>query len=111
MRNCNTDAIKNTKACRQHASEWQQYQKHRTRSTYNGVRRMLQHANENLEWQQNHTPYSHSHEQPQPSTVRKNFFSPARYYCVETICAPCGTVIAWAKFDKAESPSNILFHC
>ncbi|KAF8883466.1 hypothetical protein BD779DRAFT_1612302 [Infundibulicybe gibba] len=25
-----------------------------------------------------------------------------------TICAPCGVVIAWTKFDKAESPTNIL---
>jgi hypothetical protein len=27
---------------------------------------------------------------------------------VETICAPCGVVIAWTKFAKAESPTNIL---
>jgi len=27
---------------------------------------------------------------------------------VETICAPCGVVIAWTKFDKSESPTNIL---
>ena len=27
---------------------------------------------------------------------------------METICAPCGVVIAWAKFAKAESPTNIL---
>ena len=33
---------------------------------------------------------------------------PQRFYCVETICAPCGVVIAWAKFAKAESPTNIL---
>ena len=30
------------------------------------------------------------------------------FYCVETICAPCGVVIAWTKFAKAESPTNIL---
>src|SRR6266498_995200 len=29
-------------------------------------------------------------------------------YCVETICAPCGTVIAWTKFDRSESPTNIM---
>jgi len=39
---------------------------------------------------------------------RKHYFSPNRFYCVETICAPCGVVIAWTKFDKAESPTNIL---
>ncbi|RDB26707.1 hypothetical protein Hypma_005269, partial [Hypsizygus marmoreus] len=31
-----------------------------------------------------------------------------RYYCVETICALCGVVIAWTKFAKAELPTNIL---
>ncbi|EDR02933.1 uncharacterized protein LACBIDRAFT_331942 [Laccaria bicolor S238N-H82] len=34
--------------------------------------------------------------------------SPSRFYCVETITAPCGVVIAWAKFPKSESPTNIL---
>ncbi|KAF8982535.1 hypothetical protein BDQ17DRAFT_1394049 [Cyathus striatus] len=31
-----------------------------------------------------------------------------RYYCVETICAPCGVVKAWAKFTKSEGPVQIL---
>ena len=39
---------------------------------------------------------------------RKNFFGPSQFYCVETICAPCGVVIAWTKFDRSESPTNIL---
>jgi len=38
----------------------------------------------------------------------KNYFTPHRSYCVETICAPCGVVIAWAKFAKSESPTNFL---
>ena len=38
----------------------------------------------------------------------KELFTPPRIYCVETICAPCGVVIAWAKFTNAESPTNIL---
>ena len=37
-----------------------------------------------------------------------NYFSLARFYCVETICAPCGVVIAWTKFDRSESATNIL---
>jgi hypothetical protein len=36
------------------------------------------------------------------------YFSPNRFYCVETICAPCGVVITWTIFPKAESPTNIL---
>ncbi|KAM6503968.1 hypothetical protein JOM56_000911 [Amanita muscaria] len=38
----------------------------------------------------------------------KDCFIPPKMYCVETICAPCGVVVAWAKFVKAESPTNIL---
>ncbi|TFK31046.1 hypothetical protein BDQ12DRAFT_701665 [Crucibulum laeve] len=37
-----------------------------------------------------------------------NYFIAPQFYCVETICAPCGVVIAWTKFAKAESPTNIL---
>jgi hypothetical protein len=41
-------------------------------------------------------------------THRRNYFTPSYFYCVETICAPCGIVIAWTKFAKSESPTNIL---
>ena len=50
------------------------------------------------------------HDQPAPertSQVKHHFVAP-RYYCVESICAPCRVVIAWTKFAKAESPTNIL---
>jgi hypothetical protein len=46
-------------------------------------------------------------EEPAENQAKDQFF-PSRTYCVETICAPCGVVIAWAKFIKAESPTNIL---
>ena len=48
------------------------------------------------------------HDEPIPDREHKNYFSAPGSYCVETICAPCGVVIAWAKFPKAESPTNIL---
>ena len=32
----------------------------------------------------------------------------SKIYCVETIFATCGVVVAWAKFAKSESPTNIL---
>ena len=48
------------------------------------------------------------HDEPMLEMEYKNYFSAPRFYCVETICAPCGVVIAWAKFPKAESPTNIL---
>jgi len=30
------------------------------------------------------------------------------FYYVETVCAPCDVVIAWTKFTKAKSKTNIL---
>ena len=48
------------------------------------------------------------HDEDASSQSRKdNYFVP-RFYCVETICAPCGAVHAWTLFDKAESPTHIL---
>lgn len=48
------------------------------------------------------------HDQPTPNVETSNYFSPSCFYCVETICAPCGVVIAWTNFPKAESLTNIL---
>lgn len=73
-----------------------------------GVRRMLQRPNENLPWNPARNRPVQPHDIPTPETQSAHYFSPSRFYCVETICAPCGVVIAWAKFAKAESPSNIL---
>jgi hypothetical protein len=69
---------------------------------------MLRRPQDLQPWQSqlNHPHQPHDEEMPEP--VLKHYFSPARYYCVETIVAPCGVVIAWTKFDKSESPTNIL---
>ena len=62
-----------------------------------------------MPWQPNIQRHVQPHDQEDASEhQRKNYFSPNRFYCVETICAPCGTVIAWTKFAKAESPTHIL---
>jgi len=47
------------------------------------------------------------HDEPDSETQKTNYFGSSQFYCIETICAPYGTVIAWAKFAKAESPTNI----
>ena len=69
---------------------------------------MLQRQNESLPWQpliqQTHQP----HDEATVDIQRDNYSTPNCFYCVETICAPCGVVIAWAKFAKSESPTNIL---
>ncbi len=63
-----------------------------------------------MEWLPNPIQHDHHpHDGPAlPDRAVKNYFSPNWYYCVETVCAPCGTVIAWAKFARSESPSHII---
>jgi hypothetical protein len=71
---------------------------------------MLQRPGESQVWNPqrrgpNRQRHDEDNEEPPPSP---NFFGPARCYCVETICAPCGVVIAWTKFARSQSPTNIL---
>lgn len=74
-----------------------------------GIYRMLRRSEEeSLPWIPHKIAENHPHDQPMTSRRHKTYFVASRYYCVETICAPCGVVIAWTKFARAESPSNIL---
>jgi hypothetical protein len=54
---------------------------------------------------ENQQRHDNNNEEP---PLSPNLFGPARYYCVETICASCGVVIAWTKFARSELPTNIL---
>ena len=65
---------------------------------------MLQKPGENMPWNPkprgpNVQRHDDNDEDPPPPP---NYFSPGQWYCLETICAPCGVVIAWTKFDKSE---------
>ncbi|KAF8975052.1 hypothetical protein BDQ17DRAFT_1208619, partial [Cyathus striatus] len=37
-----------------------------------------------------------------------HYFTAPQFYCVETLCAPCGAVITWTKFTKSEGSRNIM---
>ena len=69
---------------------------------------MLNRPNENLAWNPEVPRDVQPHDEDVPEVENKNYFSPKCYYCVEAMVAPCGVVIAWVKFAKAESPTNIL---
>ena len=106
---CPNNKIETTEACQAHASEWRKNIQQRNQSNVNGIHHILQHPGENQAWQ--HSPHSaiqYPHDEDPENSQRKGYFSPNWFYCIETICAPCGVVIAWTKFAKAESPTNIL---
>jgi len=108
MRECSNQKIAGTQACEQHKREWDKHVQNHTRQSFQGARRMLRRPGESLPWQPAAHVNSQPHDEPTTEAPRGNYFSPSRFYCVETICAPCGAVIAWAKFAKSESPTNIL---
>ena len=69
---------------------------------------MLNVSGENLPWHPATEANVQPHDRPAPEVQYATYFMPRRFYCVETICAPCGVVIAWAKFANSESPTNIM---
>ncbi|KAF8057814.1 hypothetical protein FPV67DRAFT_1429731 [Lyophyllum atratum] len=113
MAGCQRNKVGETQACNEHLDIWRKSVQDRSKATINGIRRILQRPGERQEWQQlPETAIQRPHDEEDPEAARfprrKNYFSPNRSYCVETACAPCGVVLAWTKFAKSESPTNIL---
>jgi hypothetical protein len=110
VQNCSNPKVAGTQACHQHRETWRSHVVRFGRSTLLGIRRMLRRSEEeNLPWLPAPARNTQPHDDPTPAGNRqKNYFTASRFYCVETITAACGAVIAWTKFAKAESPSNIL---
>ena len=109
VRDCTDTIIPSTMACANHQGLWNKYKLDHSAGSLAGSKRMLNRRQENLPWNSKSDPEHQPHDQPAPDPAKtKHFFGPATFYCVETICAPCGVVVAWAKFAKSESESNIL---
>jgi len=109
VRDCESSKISGTQACHQHREEWSKHQFNHAPAVISGLRRILWQNAGNQPWHPRTERVTQPHDEPEPEVVLpKNYFSAAKFYCVETICAPCGVVIAWTKFDKSESPTHIL---
>lgn len=112
MRDCNNPKIENSQTCANHQNRWYHHLVRFGRQTMLGIQRVIRRTeHERLPWLSNivrRVQPLHDVDNAEPQTTRDNFFTAARFYCVETICAPCGVVIAWTKFAKSESPTNIL---
>ena len=112
MRDCQNIKVAGTQTCQRHQGIWYNHVVRHGRQSLLGVRRLLrQTEDENLPWLANAPGVRRAqpHDEPAPAVPRNtNYFIAPRFYCVETICAPCGVVLAWAKFAKSESPTQIL---
>ncbi|KAF9500329.1 hypothetical protein BDN71DRAFT_1382242 [Pleurotus eryngii] len=117
MKDCVRVKVAGTQACVNHQEQWRVYQARYANSSLLEVQRMLRRAQEERqEW----LPAGQGAEVPEHDNLEEqeveevsgtnynNYFSASMFYCVETICAPCGVVIAWHKFAKAEGVAKIL---
>ncbi|KAF9470520.1 hypothetical protein BDN70DRAFT_909513 [Pholiota conissans] len=100
--NCNSERVGDTMACNAHAAKWRRHVKDKSKTTLSGIRRIIRRPE-----RQQALPQPHDDNQSEADT-RNNYFSPNRFYCVETLCTPCGLALAWTLFDKSESPTKIL---
>ena len=105
---CLNTKVQGTQACQQHQSAWQRYLMNHRQQALGGYRRALRQPDETWPWMSQSNNNSQPHDEDQGGQRIRNYFTPPRFYCVETICAPCGVVVAWAKFAKSESPANIM---
>ncbi|KAL4247229.1 CxC6 like cysteine cluster associated with KDZ domain-containing protein [Pleurotus pulmonarius] len=117
MKNCDEDKVGDTQACEEHQPQWAKFRRRYANSSLLGVQRMLRRAQEERqEWlpagggaeELEHDNLEEQENEEVSGTKYNNYFSAPRFYCVETLCAPCGVVIAWRKFAKAEGVAKIL---
>ena len=110
IRGCEVIKIQGTQACMEHQPNWQRFIQQHTRENFTGARRMLHRPDEENIWQlqARNNIQPHDEDAADNQQIHPNYFTVFRFYCVETICAPCGVVIAWTKFARAESPTNIV---
>ena len=109
---CQADIVPGSRSCHGHMAAYQRHKNSKSQATLSGLCRILQHPNDQQPWQNrqvNRINPAHDQNQGGPEDeVRRHYWSPNRFYCVETICTPCGLVVSWTKFAKSESPTNIL---
>jgi hypothetical protein len=112
MRDCQNPKQDHSQACDQHQNNWRTHVLRYGQQSMLGIRRIIRRtAEEQHPWLPNHSQQApQAHDEPDHGQERQqnNYFRAPRFYCVETMCAPCGVVIAWTKFVKAESPTNII---
>ena len=110
MHNCSSPKVPLTHTCTQHQNRWYHHVVRYGRQSLLGIRWLVRRTEEErLAWLPAINRQVQQHDaRANEANRRDNYFVAGRFYCVETICAPCGVAIAWTLFDKSESPTQIL---
>ncbi|KAF8989003.1 hypothetical protein BDQ17DRAFT_1393356 [Cyathus striatus] len=112
MVDCYNHHEPNSKTCVNHRQNWFNHITRFGRQPVLGIRRIIRRSVEEgaPTWmcqlnRRNNQPHDEPASQAQDPD---NYFVAPRFYCVETLCAPCGVVIAWIKLVKSEGASQIM---
>ena len=87
--------VARTQACQAHQEQWYNHVTHYGRQGILGICWLLcRTAEENQPWLPGIAHPHQPHDEVAPQPCQGNYFTTTRFYCVETICAPCGVVVA-----------------
>ena len=102
MHDCDRPKVAPTHTCSIHQNHWHQHVIRYGQQSLLGIHQLIRHSDEeHLDWLPQRDRQVQPHDENANLQSRKdNYFVPPCFYCVETICAPCGA--------KSESPTNIL---
>ncbi|KIM87977.1 hypothetical protein PILCRDRAFT_63011 [Piloderma croceum F 1598] len=110
MCDCDRQKVAPSHTCAIHQNRWRQHIIRHGQQSLLVIHQLIRHSEEeHVEWLPQKTQQLQPHDEDKiPERKKDNYFVPPRFYCVETLCAPCGAVHAWTLFDKSESPTQIL---
>ncbi|KAF9492910.1 hypothetical protein BDN71DRAFT_1591371 [Pleurotus eryngii] len=119
MKGCNKNKVGRTQACEDHQEQWRTFHGRYANTSLLGVQQILRRAQEERqEWiphaagaeELEHDNLEEQEVEQVSGTKYNNYFSAPRFYCVETICAPCGVVIAWRNYIAIDKGCALLKH-
>ncbi|KAF9492756.1 hypothetical protein BDN71DRAFT_1483711 [Pleurotus eryngii] len=108
MKGCNKIKVGRTQACEDHQEQWRTFRGCYANTSLLGVQQILRRAQEERQDWLPHAAEAEELEHGNLQEQKVEEVSGTKFYCVETICPPCGVVIAWHKFAKAEGVAKIL---
>src|ERR1700689_4386928 len=100
MRDCDRPKVAPSHTCAIHQNRWRQHIIRHGWQSLLGIRRLIRCSEvERVEWLPHRTRQVQPHDEDEiPERKKDNYFVPPRFYCVETLCAPCDAMHAWTLF-------------
>lgn len=110
---CSRPLQEGTRACVNHQTQWKKHLERFSRQSLLGMRRRIRQSEQETQtWNptQRTRPDAPAHDEDGEPVLspKLHYFLPGRFYCVELMTNPCGVPVAFALFDRSESPTKII---